>query len=84
MKGHVIKKGDKITALGYTFTVEKVLYCEWYARDGYDVEFIDPDGHYHHWKQWEDGGKVEGQPKRLIDWYGQDVTDLFIKYGYKI
>lgn len=60
-----IKPGDKISALGYTFTVGKVLYMEYFGpRDeagasdcwGYDVEFTDTAGRYHHWKQNQDHG----------------------------
>ena len=80
-----IKIGDNIAALGYCFKVAKILYQEYYNRDGFDCEFIDDKGNYHHWKQWEDGGKVIPAiptEKKYIDWYGTDVTDLLRKYGY--
>lgn len=55
--------GDQISALGYTFTVWSILYQD--RCDGiYDVEFIDDQDRYHHWKQAEDGGAVtrSGEP----------------------
>jgi len=66
--------GDRITAKGpfdfvpRSFIVGKVLGQEWYgdrvqagASDcwGFDVEFTDTDGKYHHWKQNQDHGIVE-------------------------
>lgn len=77
-----IKVGDKITALGHTYEVAKILYQEYWDRDGFDCEFLDPYGGYHHWKQWDDGGKVIPKEKKYKDCYGNDVTDLFKKYGY--
>ena len=53
----VILPGDRITAFGYRFTVETVLFQDWYGeKDGFDVEFTDTKGNYHHWKQNQDGG----------------------------
>ena len=54
----MINIGDKIRALGYEFEVAKILYQEYWERDGYDCEFIDSSGGYHHWKQWYDGGEL--------------------------
>ena len=78
-----VRKGDKICALGITVTIEKVLYWDCFD-DEYDVEFIDTAGNYRHWKQWEDGGFLIKKTSRAYDWYGQDVTDLYIKYGQPI
>lgn len=62
-----IEVGDAISAMGYTFTVGKILH-QVYNGDlahsggsdcwGYDVEFMDDNGGYHHWKQNQDGGEV--------------------------
>lgn len=52
-----IVKGDKITALGYTFEVDEVIYQDYYMGN-YDVEFLDVRGGYHHWKSEFDGGRV--------------------------
>ena len=53
-----IEKGDKISALGYTFMVDKIIYQSWWDRFGFDCEFLDDKGNYHHWKEWDDGGAV--------------------------
>ena len=63
-----IRSGDKITALGYTFTVDKILYQDYFGEQasaprgsdwyGYDIEFLDDLGRYHHWKQNQDGGML--------------------------
>lgn len=49
--------GDKITALGYTFEVAKIIYQDCF-NGNYDVEFLDPRGGYHHWKSEFDGGHI--------------------------
>ena len=96
-------RGAIISALGITCVVDKVFYAqeEKVGTDtGWDIEFIDTNGQYRHWKQWYDGGEivlpkpdsVSGNggvyavngEKRLIDDYGGDVTDLFRKHGYVI
>lgn len=64
-KNREIHPGEKISALGYTFTVGEILFQDYYgprvdagASDcwGYDVEFKDINGRYHHWKQNQDHG----------------------------
>jgi len=67
-----INPGDRITALGYTFTVGEILYQDYYGpREavppcsdcwGYDIEFLDPLGNYHHWKQNQDKGFLTRKP----------------------
>lgn len=52
-----IVQGDKITALGYTFEVDEVIYQDYYMGN-YDVEFLDVRGGYHHWKSEFDGGRI--------------------------
>lgn len=69
-----ILPGDRITVRGpfswadTTYTVGTVLFQDWYgdrvragASDcwGYDIEFKDDNGRYHHWKQNQDHGIVE-------------------------
>lgn len=69
-----ILPGDRITVHGpfswadSTYTVGTILYQDWYgdrvqagASDcwGYDIEFKDDNGRYHHWKQNQDHGIVE-------------------------
>ena len=49
--------GDQISALGHTFTVWSILYQD-HLCGTYDVEFIDDQDRYHHWKEDSDGGHV--------------------------
>ena len=62
-----IEPGHRITAHGCTFTVQDILFQDYYGdRDvagasdcwGLDVEFRDDRGRYHHWKQNQDHGYV--------------------------
>ena len=73
-----LRHGDKVTALGLSFTIDHVLTCDFYGDAplspysdfwGGDCEFIDTKGKYHHWKQNQDKGIVErwnGKRWRLI------------------
>ena len=55
--------GDSISALGYTFEVDKIIYQDCF--DGYyDVEFLDPSGGYHHWKSEFDGGHIISKERK--------------------
>lgn len=55
----MVQVGDKITALGYTYEVGSVLYQDYDSYEGcYDVEFLDVNGDYHHWKSQFDGGHI--------------------------
>ena len=76
------RKGDKIACMGITVTIAKIIYQEHYFD--WDIEFIDTDGNYRHWKQYFDGGHLIKKKRRAFDWYGNDVTDLYIKYGQPI
>lgn len=76
-KGTVINVPD----LRITATVKQVLYSECFGGL-YDIEFIDSNDKYRHYKQWDDGGTVIFPKKRYVDYYGIDCTDLFEKYGY--
>ena len=55
-----IEVGDKIHAQGYTFEVAEILsQSDWGKGDGgLYVEFEDPNGNYHYWKEGHDGGYV--------------------------
>lgn len=66
----VILKGDKITAYNLTFTVDRILYQEYWKKEGFDCEFIDTKGNYHHWKQWQDGGNVSRWNGRVFETIG--------------
>ena len=52
-----IQKGDKIHCSGITVEIAAVLYCD-YSFHAFDIEFIDTDGNYRHWKQEQDKGYV--------------------------
>ena len=68
MDSNKISAGDVIRSGYLSYTVDKILYQDWFGpREavppcsdwwGYDVEFIDDNGYYHHWKQNIDGGDV--------------------------
>lgn len=77
------RKGDKIHCMGITVEIDRILYQDYYA-DAWDIEFFDTSGNYRHWKQSLDGGQLIRRKKQLIDWYGVDVTDLFLKYNMPI
>lgn len=54
--------GDKITALGKTYTVWIILYQSFWNK--HDVEFMDKEGNYHHWFEADDNGCIirSGKP----------------------
>lgn len=52
-----ISIGDMICALGYCFVVGKIMYQD-YFEGNWDVEFLDDNGGYHHWKSEFDGGYI--------------------------
>lgn len=52
-----VEVGGIIRALGIEAKIAKILYQEYWDGDGFDVELIDSNGNYRHWKQWFDGGE---------------------------
>lgn len=50
--------GDRVSAMGLTFTIAGILYQCHGESYGWDIEFKDPNGGYHHWKQESDGGEL--------------------------
>ena len=78
----IAEPGDKIRACGIIVTIDRILYQDFW-RD-WDIEFIDTDGNYRHWKQYFDKGELipKKGTKRYYDEYGTDCTDIFRKYGY--
>lgn len=73
-------KGDRITALGYTFTVDVIIFQDYFGEKekagigsdcfGFDIEFTDPKGNYHHWKQNQDGGTVSRWNGKKFEIFG--------------
>ena len=54
-----VEIGDKIHAQGCTFEVAKIISQDDYGNDGgIYIEFEDPKGNYHYWKEGCDGGYV--------------------------
>lgn len=54
-----VEIGDKIHSQGCTFEVAKIISQSDYGNDGgIYIEFEDPNGNYHYWKEGHDGGKV--------------------------
>lgn len=98
--------GDIIYALGHSYPVVDILYQDYYGDRsncspssdcwGNDIEFIDADGLYHHWKQNQDGGGIlrvtrfagnMGSNARIEQWLDvyQDEVKLLVfnSHGYK-
>ena len=75
--------GAVITVGHVSRKIAKVISFEWYDRFGYGIEFIDPVGRYGYWKQWSDGGTIE-VPSKWLNCYGNDTSDIWRKYGYKV
>ena len=63
--GEPVKPGDTVTAHGLTFKIGQLIYQEhWLDTTSrhmqvlHDIEFLDTDGGYHHWKSAWDGGHI--------------------------
>ena len=61
-----IEVGDTIVAKRIRAKIAELLYFDRYVEEKngtygifYDVEFIDTNGNYRHWKSYFDGGHVE-------------------------
>ena len=50
--------GDKIVIKGRSVMIKEIIHQEFWERFGFDIEFLDGRGNYHHWKQYEDGGEL--------------------------
>lgn len=73
-----LQHGDKVTALGLSFVIDSIIFQEFWGDApeypgsdwwGFDCEFIDTKGNYHHWKQNQDKGSVcrwNGKEWRVI------------------
>jgi len=57
-----IKNAKGVTRSG------KVISANYWAGDGWQIEFTGGPGGYGHWKQWEDGGKIlEHKPEENLE-----------------
>ena len=89
----IAEVGDIISCDAFgNIRIDEILSQEYYPpikdleEEYWDIEFKYA-GQYFHYKNYYDGGTVKqgkDKGKRLYDYMGSDVTDLFIKYGYKI
>lgn len=59
------KVGDRIRCMNIECTIGKIFYNDRYVskKDGvyevfYDIEFLDTNNNYRHWKSYFDGGKL--------------------------
>ena len=72
--------------------IDEIIYKEYYppiedlGDEEWNIEFKHA-GQYFHYESYYDGGTVKqgkNKGKRLYNYMGTDVTDIFLKYGYKI
>lgn len=86
-----IEHGDRISALGQSFVVDEILYQDYFGSRadaapgsdwfGYDIEFTDPQGRYHHWKQNQDLGQAARWDGR--SWRPYNVDGYPVQEGVK-
>lgn len=50
--------GDAVIVKNKKYYIAKILYQDYWDRFGWDIEFIDDHGGYHHWKQYADHGEL--------------------------
>lgn len=81
-KEKILEPGDRICCQGIICTIKEIVYQEYWEGHGFHTEFRDTDGVYHSWKQEIDGGHVTPKPKKFVNSYGADVTNIMRKYGY--
>lgn len=68
--------GDKIRSHGIEVTIGTLYYSDCY--DGvWDVEFIDTNGQYRHWKQQYDGGEYIRVPEDESDIFTEHFKDFY-------
>lgn len=77
------RKGDRIYWAGKMFEIAKVIYYE-YMHGIWEVEFIDTKGYRRIWNQESDGGLLVPKNKLVLNRFGEDMTDIFIKYNQPI
>ena len=75
---YMIEKGDLIKANGLSIRVDKVIHCDYFYPEGYEIDFIDTYGNRRHWRQWLEGGSVVKGNKNIIRC---NATALCQKYG---
>ena len=77
------RKGDYVHFCGRTYQIAEVLFSDWCGT--WNIEFLDTDGRYRHWNEYYDEGKLipvrSTSENRRVNRFGDDCTDLFLKYG---
>ena len=77
------RKGDFVHFCGHTYQIGELLFSDWCGT--WSIEFLDTNGRYHHWNEYYDKGELipagVATKKRRINRFGDDCTDLFVKYG---
>lgn len=53
-----VKSGDTIKCNNLIVVIDKIFYQDYYNGD-YDIEFIDTNNNYRHYKSFFDGGTIE-------------------------
>lgn len=79
-KHNPVRKGDRIYWAGKMFEIERVIYNDCVCGV-WEIEFIDTKGYRRIWNQDSDGGVLVTKNKFAINRFGDDVTDLFVKYN---
>lgn len=74
--------GDTIKLDNVTWVIERILHQEYWSRFGFDIEFIDTRGKYHHWKEYSDNGEFIPKKPKYVNMNNVDCTDIFRKFGY--
>lgn len=56
MEKMIAKIGDVVNCMGLSVTIAHIFYQEFDRH--WDIEFLDTNGCYRHWKQLWDGGEL--------------------------
>lgn len=56
MEKMIAKIGDVVNCMGLSVTIAHIFYQEF--DEHWDIEFLDTNGCYRHWKQLWDGGEL--------------------------
>lgn len=75
-----IVKGDVIRVNNMSFRVDKVIHCDYFYPEGYEIDYIDVYGIRRHWRQWLEGGVIiKNSTKAVVN---HNMKALCYKYGY--
>lgn len=54
-----VEVGDILHAKGFVFVIAEIVNLDQFSDGDIGLEFKDPQGRYHYWKSWCDGGYIE-------------------------